>query len=164
MKRTQKRLAPGLELRDGAHGTSPSLLIRTAASYATSAEVVLRSVTEHFATAGQTPALYLLAGFSIELALKAYILERCRDQTVIEKLSHDLEKAWHTANEHQIDLSRMRNSAENLDEIIRDFSPHHRHLTFRYLPEVKPFRAVMPPDLVQVSTDLCFCIAKQLDL
>ena len=154
------KLAPGLKPQPGGQGdTNPVLLLATAVSYASAGAVSEKQSNAHI------PALYLLAGFSIELSLKAFILQKANQPAELFAIGHDLEKAWKRALALGMDLSQSTISPEDFSWLIAASAPHHKAITFRYLPDVQPFIAkAAPPDMIKGAGALCALVAQYVPM
>lgn len=154
-----KFAADGLVPRDGSdRQTKPYLLLATAASYAKAAELAHDNDPEVLLA-----PVYLLTGFSVELSLKAYILQQTRDPARIQRHGHKLKDAWADARSLGLDLSNLILTPQDFDWVIEAFADHHQALTFRYMPDVKPFvMRITPGDMVKASQALAGAVLKHV--
>lgn len=108
--------------------------------------------------------IYLLTGFSVELSLKAYILQHTGDEQQIVKHGHRLRDLWSAANEQGLDLSGLTIAHADFAWMVDAMADHHQSLTFRYMPDVEPFvMSITPADMVKGAQALVGAIAKHVD-
>lgn len=155
------KLAPGLKPRPGSRGeTTPALLLATAASYASAAEAADEKKSQN-----HIPALYLLSAFSIELSLKAFILSQTGDAKELSDIGHDLSKAWKRARSLGLDVSTSIIPLSDFDWLIEAVAPHHKAMTFRYMPNVQTFTSkAAPPDMMKGAGALCAIVARSVQI
>lgn len=153
------KLAPGLKPRaSGTGGTRPYLLLSTAAEYAHVAGLAVSGDP----MALMTP-IYLLTGFSVELSLKAFILQKTGDELRIAKMGHRLRDLWTAAVEQGLELSDRTISHADFAWMIDAMADHHQNLTFRYMPDVEPFvMTISPADMVKAAQALSGALRRHI--
>lgn len=156
------RLAPGMKPHDGGDGgTRPFLLLATATAYARAARLALNDNVDQM----MVPA-YLLAGFSVEFSLKAFILQKTGDLDLTVGFGHKLRPAWAKAVELGLDVTDLKGVDDgDLDWMIDAFADHHDVMTFRYLPDVQPFvMSITPSDLIEGAIALTVAVARDVSI
>jgi hypothetical protein len=89
--------------------------------------------------------VYLLLGFSIENALKSFIVSRGSTDSKLQR-SHDLAALLAKSNELGLTLT------STLDEFIRDVSKYHAEFVFRY-PEKAGWASLWKPRYAVDATE-----------
>lgn len=155
------KLAPGLKPRLKGDGeTKPHLLLAAAVAYARAAKLALDD-----SPAQMIMPAYMLAGFSVEFSLKAYILQKTGDAALLFALGHNLRSAWSKATALGLDVNGMHLRADDFGWLIEAFSDHHERMTFRYLPDVKPFKVtITPADLVIGAGAFAAVVARDVSI
>lgn len=157
------QLPAGLVPLEGTTGaTTPSLLFRTAASYAMSAQMLVDQGSDSWLEDEKTPAIYLLGCFSLELSLKSFVLARDPNPKTIRNLSHDLKAAWAKAKGLGFDPDSIQMPADHIPWLIEELGPHHKGTTLRYMPQAQPFRMPAPEELTAGAINLCTAIKKHI--
>lgn len=83
-----------------------------------------------------------LAGFVVELQLKAYLLHKgvVAESELKNKYGHDLSKLLQDANEHGLGVT-------GLDVVVSTIANHHSDHSYRYLPEGHSYRPLTAVDV-----------------
>lgn len=110
-------------------GTSPSTLFVAAWSYANAMELLLPSL-EGPGNHNLNSPYALLAGFSLELAFKAYLRGNGMSDDGLRDLGHDLSDAFAAAERHGLQPTER----PRLEDVLRRIRRAHKHHLMRYIP------------------------------
>ena len=90
-------------------------------------------------------------------------LQQTRYPARIQRHGNKLKDAWADARALGLDLSNLILTPQDFDWMIEAFADHHQALTFRYMPDVKPFvRRITPGDMVKASQALAGTVLKHV--
>jgi hypothetical protein len=125
--------------------TTPVNLIDNASAYFMAAEKLDVAELDDASFSRIGPAFYLLVGFTIELSLKAFILQQTGDQRRIETLRHDLLRIEAEAEGAGFVAADWR-----LGNLVATMAEHHRSHVFRYTPDASNLDVPAPEFVIPV--------------
>jgi hypothetical protein len=140
--------------------TSAPNLFAAAKSYGVAMARLLPDFEAEGPAAAIAMPFYLLAGFAIELSLKAVVLRTHSNVAELRKLGHDLDAAFRAATTCGFTSS----DHGEFGKLVARLSPIHKGLVARYVPDVPVIDLPGPMLVLKLLADHFSDVERQFDV